>query len=111
VGPVAAFHCGDGCSREHPTAQDLVETLKRIQRYTAEWPRELSVNLQRAFIIFANSYLAMPEATRTCYEITAVNLLVFMAWRIPRLQGVMRRHFLHDPLSGRAHTLLTSIFR
>lgn len=61
--------------------------------------------------MLANGYLALPEATRTCYAITTVNTLVFLAWKVPRLQGAMMRHFLHDPLSGRSYTLLTSMFR
>lgn len=71
----------------------------------------MSIELQRAYVILANTYLALPEATRTCYAITAVNTLIFFAWKVPRLQGFMIRHFLHDPLSGRSYTLLTSMFR
>ena len=51
------------------------------------------------------------EGKRTCWAIGAVNVLVWMAWRVPRWGPVMMRSFAHNPLSGRSYTLFTSMFR
>jgi len=92
----------------------LIVGLKSLKERTTAWSKDVSkgvsIELQRAYVILANTYLALPEATRTCYGITVVNTLIFFAWKVPRLQGFMLRHFLHDPLSGRSYTLLTSMF-
>ncbi|KAI8869941.1 hypothetical protein GQ42DRAFT_113732, partial [Ramicandelaber brevisporus] len=39
-----------------------------------------------------------------------LNALVFLAWRIPQLNGIMYRHFTHHPMSNQNYTMLTSGF-
>ncbi len=51
------------------------------------------------------------EGKRMCWAIGAANVLVWMAWRVPRWGPVMMRSFAHNPLSGRSYTLFTSMFR
>ena len=74
-------------------------------------PSLVKLELARAYVLFANAWLSTSEARRTCYGITAINTLVFLAWQIPRLRPAMQRHFTHNPLSGVSYTLLTSMFR
>jgi rhomboid-like protein len=51
------------------------------------------------------------DCTRVAYGITAVNLAVYLLWKVPRLHPFMMRHFTHTVLSGKVHTMLTSAFR
>ena len=51
------------------------------------------------------------EGKQMCWAIGAVNVLVWVAWRVPRWSVFMDRSFAHNPLSGRSYTLLTSTFR
>ncbi|KAF8318765.1 hypothetical protein DL93DRAFT_2109316 [Clavulina sp. PMI_390] len=88
----------------------LSDGLKSVKEWTSGMSKAVSIEIQRAYVMFANAYLALPEASRTCYAITTVNALIFLAWKVPRWQTFMMRHFLHDPLSGRSYTLLTSVF-
>ncbi|TFY52171.1 hypothetical protein EVG20_g10675 [Dentipellis fragilis] len=52
----------------------------------------------------------LADGERAAYWITAVNVCVWLAWKVPRLRPFMYAHFMHDPLSGKAYTLLTSVF-
>ncbi|KAF7308538.1 Rhomboid domain-containing protein [Mycena chlorophos] len=58
----------------------------------------------------ANIYLNAPDSYKICCGIIALNISVFIAWKIPSLQPFMRNHFVDRPLAGRAHTLLTCMF-
>ncbi|KAJ3047026.1 hypothetical protein HK097_000308, partial [Rhizophlyctis rosea] len=49
-------------------------------------------------------------AEKAVWGILGINVLVWAAWRVPRFQPFMMRHFAHHPLSGRAHTMLTATF-
>ena len=50
------------------------------------------------------------QAEKAVWGILGINILVWAAWRVPRFQPFMMRHFAHHPLSGRAHTMLTATF-
>ncbi|KAA1478986.1 hypothetical protein DENSPDRAFT_845985 [Dentipellis sp. KUC8613] len=50
------------------------------------------------------------DGWRAAMLITGVNIAVWLAWKVPRLQPFMRTHFRHDPLSGKVYTMLTSVF-
>eukprot|EP01125_Pyxidicula_operculata_P022423 TRINITY_DN9156_c0_g1_i1.p1 TRINITY_DN9156_c0_g1~~TRINITY_DN9156_c0_g1_i1.p1 ORF type:complete len:314 (-),score=24.41 TRINITY_DN9156_c0_g1_i1:1-942(-) len=51
---------------------------------------------------------SFPEENKTLSVIVGLNTLVFLGWRfVPEL---MVKHFLHSPFSGKAYTLLTSVF-
>ncbi|KAG8930684.1 hypothetical protein FRC02_003786 [Tulasnella sp. 418] len=81
-----------------------------FKEWTKDWPAPIAFHFQRLYVIVANSWLLSFEASQTAYKITALNTLIFLAWRIPRLRPLMNRSFLHDPLSGRSYTMLTSVF-
>ncbi|KAH8555756.1 hypothetical protein BGW37DRAFT_418484 [Umbelopsis sp. PMI_123] len=53
---------------------------------------------------------SLKESEKTMAAIIAINTVVFAAWQIPVLRPFMHRYFIHDPLSGRSITLLTSCF-
>nr|CAG8512339.1 7358_t:CDS:2 [Entrophospora candida]CAG8628678.1 1761_t:CDS:2 [Entrophospora candida] len=50
------------------------------------------------------------EADKTIAVLIGINTLVFLMWQIPTLRPFMTQNFLHNPLSGRSYTLLTSTF-
>ncbi|KAJ6581486.1 hypothetical protein B0H19DRAFT_1115426 [Mycena capillaripes] len=66
--------------------------------------------IAEAYLAAAQKYLTASDGLRVCWGICAVNGAVFVAWQVPRLAIFMTRHFIHHPLSGRFHTLLTSVF-
>lgn len=59
----------------------------------------------------AQNFLDATDGRRTTWALCAVNTAVWVAWLIPRLRPVMSSRFTHHPLSGRAYTMLTSVFR
>ncbi|KAI8579594.1 hypothetical protein K450DRAFT_164948, partial [Umbelopsis ramanniana AG] len=63
-----------------------------------------------AYMIVYQKWESWKESEKTIAAIIAINTVVFAAWQIPILRPFMRRYFVHDPLSGRSITLLTSCF-
>ncbi|CAE6440534.1 unnamed protein product [Rhizoctonia solani] len=90
--------------------QRLTETLSTLRDNTAALPLAARQFVNRTAYIAANNWLGAGEGRQTCITITGLCASIFVAWQIPALRGVMRRHFLHDPLSGRHYTMATSIF-
>lgn len=62
----------------------------------------------RLAIILAENWVEMTEAKRTCAGLIAGFVGVWIAWRIPGRR--VGEWLAHQPLSGRAVTLLTSTF-
>ncbi|KAF7370609.1 Rhomboid domain-containing protein [Mycena sanguinolenta] len=93
---------------------DLVEELKRwgneVRQLTSSLPAIPQNAIRQAYFGVAEKYATANDATKVCWGICALNGAIFIAWHIPRLTGFMAANFVHRPLSGRAHTQLTSIF-
>ncbi|KAG2187740.1 hypothetical protein INT44_005430 [Umbelopsis vinacea] len=70
----------------------------------------LPEDVRRAYMIVYQKWESWKESEKTIAAIIAINTVVFAAWQIPVLRPFMRKFFLHDPLSGRSVTLLTSCF-
>jgi rhomboid-like protein len=66
----------------------------------------------RIYISASETYLTTPPAQLVCLSIIGINALVFLAWKIPRLENTMRRFWMHWPVGGnhRVVTLATAIF-
>ncbi|CAE6519209.1 unnamed protein product [Rhizoctonia solani] len=108
--------------------QRLTDTLTALRDNTLALPSTARVFVNRTAYMAANNWLGAGEGRQASIMITANNWLgagegrqasmmiaglcasIFVAWQIPALRGAMRRHFLHDPLSGRHYTMATSIF-
>ncbi|CAE6426038.1 unnamed protein product [Rhizoctonia solani] len=90
--------------------QRLTETLSSLRDNTTALPATVRQFVNRTAYIAANNWLGAGEGRQTSMMITGLCASIFVAWQIPALRGVMRRHFLHDPLSGRHYTMATSIF-
>ncbi|KDQ19072.1 hypothetical protein BOTBODRAFT_28566 [Botryobasidium botryosum FD-172 SS1] len=88
----------------------LSANFERLKSATAALPEAAAHQIQHLYLIVANNWLNTPEGKRTCYAITALNALIFVAWQIPRLGPIMRRGFMHHPLSGKSYTMITSVF-
>ncbi|QRV74115.1 rhomboid family protein [Ceratobasidium sp. AG-Ba] len=88
----------------------LTETLTSLRDNTAMLPGAVRQFINRSAYIAANNWLSAGEGRRTTIMITSLCATIFVAWQIPALRLFMNRHFLHDPLSGRFHTMATSIF-
>lgn len=93
---------------------DLQKWQERADRLSAKlktWPGIIAFYVGRAYVVGVTSWLWAGEAGQVALGITALNLLVYTGWCVPRLRPVMQRHFAHDPLSGKTYTMLTSMFR
>ncbi|KIJ65121.1 hypothetical protein HYDPIDRAFT_153072 [Hydnomerulius pinastri MD-312] len=90
--------------------QKLQARFNKLKEVTSSWPIILQ-NISLSTIVAAtNSYLTASEGRRLCWIISGLNLAIFLVWKIPRLNPFMNRSFMHDPLSGKSYTLLTSMF-
>ncbi|KIK90515.1 hypothetical protein PAXRUDRAFT_831635 [Paxillus rubicundulus Ve08.2h10] len=88
----------------------LQSGVDRIKDATAAWPLALRHALVAAYATAAQNYLDASEGRRICWIICGVNAAIFLLWKVPRFNAFMHRAFMHDPLSGRSYTLLTSMF-
>ncbi|KAJ7760537.1 hypothetical protein B0H16DRAFT_1532613 [Mycena metata] len=95
-------------------AVEFGQTLERWGQVLVRMTQALGTTMQRvmldSYISAAEKIIQAPDALRVCWGICAVNGVVFLAWRIPSLSTFMITNFVHHPLSGKAHTLLTSVF-
>eukprot|EP00041_Stephanoeca_diplocostata_P014013 m.251719 g.251719 ORF g.251719 m.251719 type:complete len:284 (-) comp19543_c0_seq6:486-1337(-) len=53
-----------------------------------------------------NAWSSMTRAQKVLGWITAVNVGVYAMWKVPRLQGMIRGTFLHQPFSGKLRQLV-----
>lgn len=97
--------------RSSPALQFLKEHLNYLKEQTSTWPGTLRNVYVSSYVSVAQEYLDATEGRRVCWYIACVNASIFLAWKSRRLLPFMQKAFTHDPLSGRAYTLLTSIFR
>ncbi|KAJ7606168.1 hypothetical protein DFH06DRAFT_1251794 [Mycena polygramma] len=91
-------------------AQELRESLKSFNSWTEGLPSATRNRLMHLWVNVAQSYLNVTEGKRICWKICLLNVGVWLAWKSKRLHPFMLRNFVHDPLSGRSLTMLTSMF-
>lgn len=85
---------------------DLISSVKSVLNEIKQ-----SIGGEMRFpILIAETWLNLSEAQRTSVAILGINTVVFLAWQLRGLKPFMARRFLHDPLSSRCVTLLTSVF-
>ncbi|CAB4386110.1 rhomboid-domain-containing protein [Rhizophagus irregularis] len=53
---------------------------------------------------------SLSDSTKTTAILIGINTIIFGMWQIHPLRAVMNNYFVHNPLSGRSFTLLTSMF-
>ncbi|RIA96214.1 hypothetical protein C1645_688061 [Glomus cerebriforme] len=53
---------------------------------------------------------SLNDSTKTIAVLIGINTIIFGMWQILPLRVVMNKYFVHNPLSGRSFTLLTSVF-
>ncbi|OCH85110.1 hypothetical protein OBBRIDRAFT_763385 [Obba rivulosa] len=74
------------------------------------WPQSIAGFAQWALLQIVNPLIGSDEGRRMCWAIGAFNGAIFLLWRFKHLKPFMMRHFTHNPLSGKAYTMLTSTF-
>lgn len=104
-----------GCSFSNIDSTDLQrlqDTLDRLPAALSFLPEGIKTPLMRIYIAASESYLITPPAQLVCLSIIGLNGLVFLAWKIPRLEATMRRYWMHWPVgaNSRVVTLATAIF-
>ncbi|KAJ9073656.1 hypothetical protein DSO57_1013898 [Entomophthora muscae] len=58
----------------------------------------------------SSNWEGLPRHEKAIWGIIGINTLVFAAWKIPRFQPFMTKHFMHAPNSDRYYTMITSAF-
>ncbi|KAJ6581460.1 hypothetical protein B0H19DRAFT_1115304 [Mycena capillaripes] len=91
-------------------AQELREGVKTLGTSTEGLPTGTRNRILRTWVNVAQSYLNVTEGKRLCWKICLLNVGVWLAWKSRRFKPFMLRNFVHDPLSGRSSTMLTSMF-
>lgn len=99
-------------------ANVMIRQQKKVRKWKERVDRHLKwmqsnsipVPIQRTYLIIVNKYTSLRESKMTVLSIVAINTAVFLAWQLPPLRQAMGRNFLHNPLSGKSYTMLTSMF-
>ncbi|KAJ7623247.1 hypothetical protein FB45DRAFT_837319 [Roridomyces roridus] len=91
-------------------AQELREGLKNVGVWTSGLGMATRNRIMYIWANVAQSYLNVTEGKRLCWKICLLNVGVYLAWKSRRFYPYMLRNFVHDPLSGRSITMLTSMF-
>ncbi|KAA1468885.1 hypothetical protein DENSPDRAFT_834364 [Dentipellis sp. KUC8613] len=89
---------------------ELERGVKTLLDYISFAPKMMQSVVVDVYAFAANKYFHALDGERAAYWITGLNIAIWLAWQIPRLRPFMRVHFTHDPLSGKAYTMLTSTF-
>jgi rhomboid-like protein len=71
---------------------------------------QLYLSLRRNWTYVTNRWNSLNDSTKTIAILMGINTIIFGMWKIPPLRVVMYEYFVHNPLSGRSFTLLTSVF-
>ncbi|KAI1788140.1 hypothetical protein LXA43DRAFT_1026357 [Ganoderma leucocontextum] len=84
--------------------------LANLKSSIDQLPETMKAMITWSYVQVFQPVLNATEGKRMCWAIGAVNVAVWMAWRVPRWGPAMMRSFAHNPLSGRSYTLFTSMF-
>ncbi|GAW05251.1 Presenilins-associated rhomboid-like mitochondrial [Lentinula edodes] len=76
----------------------------------AEIPQLIRPYLNAAYVALLQPYADASEGRRLCWKICLLNTGIWLMWQFQRLQPMMNRAFVHQPLSGLTYTLLSSTF-
>ncbi|KAG9292989.1 hypothetical protein G9A89_016351 [Geosiphon pyriformis] len=82
----------------------LARQVKRLESLGV--PKEI----QRIWTLIFKKWHYLSDSQKTMGGIIIVNAIVYGMWQLKSLHPLMNRYFLHNPLSGRSLTLLTSVF-
>ncbi|KAI0331678.1 hypothetical protein GY45DRAFT_1300666 [Cubamyces sp. BRFM 1775] len=113
----------DGLLRSRPpTSEELMRAKynafgRRLQGALAtlkssmeQLPETVKAMVVWSYVQVFQPILNASEGKRMCWAIGAVNVAVWLAWRVPRWNAFMYRAFSHNPLTGKSYTMLTSTF-
>ncbi|KIY63651.1 hypothetical protein CYLTODRAFT_425905 [Cylindrobasidium torrendii FP15055 ss-10] len=93
---------------------EFVKSLRtqfaKVQETVTALPLLLRPWITGFYLAVAQPYADASEGKRICWKICLLNTGIFLAWQIPRLQPVLRKTFMHNPLSGLSYTMFTSTF-
>ncbi|KAH8111059.1 hypothetical protein DFH11DRAFT_1616741 [Phellopilus nigrolimitatus] len=91
-------------------SEKLKAWLATVKDAISDLPTTVSYPILWAYVKCGNWYISLPEGKRICYQICAINGVVFLMWQMKSLKPFMQSNFMHHPLSGKYFTLLTSVF-
>lgn len=99
-------------AKAHDDAYKLGTLMQRVKRRMDQLavPQSIQEPLLSTYLWLSESWLELSPQKSALAPIIAINACVFAAWHVPRLGAYMARWFVHRPCSGRAVTLLTSVY-
>lgn len=66
--------------------------------------------VQRNWDLLRKQWHSISDSKKTIATLIGINAVIFGMWQVVPLQAFMNKYFVHNPLSGRILTLLTSVF-
>lgn len=91
--------------------QQLRSTFKYLNSLATDIPQFIRPYVGALYVAVLQPYADASEPRRICWKIVLLNSGIWFMWQLQRLQPMMSRAFVHNPLSGMSYTLLTSAFR
>jgi rhomboid-like protein len=90
----------------------LTEDLRRLNEKISNLPAGTKAVIQRLYIITAQSWVNMPEGRQAAYALVGIFVGIHLLKTVGfgKVKAFFTKNFVHDPLSGRSFTLLTSNF-
>ncbi|GBB99501.1 hypothetical protein RclHR1_03540020 [Rhizophagus clarus] len=71
---------------------------------------KLYKNLHGDWKFMTKQWNSLSDSTKTIAILIGINTIIYGMWQFHPLRVVMNNYFVHNPLSGRSFTLLTSMF-
>ncbi|KAF5343830.1 hypothetical protein D9757_013920 [Collybiopsis confluens] len=90
--------------------QHLRSTYKYLATQATEIPQVIRPYITTLYLTVFQPYADASDGRRLCWKICLLNAGVWALWQVQRLQPLMTRAFVHQPLSGLSFTMLTSAF-
>ncbi|KAE9406291.1 hypothetical protein BT96DRAFT_811105, partial [Gymnopus androsaceus JB14] len=90
--------------------QQLRSTFKYLNSLATDIPQFIRPYVGALYVAVLQPYADASEPRRICWKIVLLNSGIWFMWQLQRLQPMMSRAFVHNPLSGMSYTLLTSAF-
>ena len=92
--------------------QKLTEDLRKLNEKIANLPAGTRAVIQKLYITTAQSWVNMPEGRQAAYALVSIFVGIHLLKTVGfgKVKTFFTKNFVHDPLSGRSFTLLTSNF-
>ncbi|CAG8688141.1 3784_t:CDS:1, partial [Scutellospora calospora] len=90
----------------------ITKWVKRVFNQQIKKLRDWNVyiEIERNIALITKRWISLNDCNKTLAVLIGINSIIFGMWQLAPLQPLMEKFFVHNPLSGRMFTLLTSVF-